>query len=231
MDQGYRDFAVVPSADTVGFVQLGKRDMAIMQPFHDPLQIMLIPIGHQKRLAVCRLDNVLQSVQLLLVNGDRIPGIVVNGTIGHLGELAGEGCSISSGYFTIGQVQNELFFHLVVGVLLIGTEIDLVFAGYEFRHLQVVRGFHRNGDIRDFPVYGLLGTGFRTVAVNDLAVHGDRHEILLPIIGNEPTEAFSHVDDLELCPQIHQSVAGWSAGEPNDTLDSGPYLHQSLEAF
>lgn len=95
----------------------------------------------------------------------------------------------------------------------------------------MVRGFHRNGDIRDFPVYGLLGTGFRKVAVNDLAVHGVRHEILLPIIGNEPTEAFSHVDDLELCPQIHQSVAGRSAGEPNDTLDSGPYPHQSFEAF
>ena len=48
---------------------------------------------------------------------------------------------------------------------------------------------------------------------------------------NEPTEAFSHVDDLELCPQMHQSVAGRSAGESNDTLDPGPYLHQSLEAF
>ena len=102
MDQRHRQLAIVPSADTVGFVQLGKRNMAIMQPFHDPLQIMLVPIGHQKGLAVCRLDNVLQSVQLLLVNGDRIPGIVVNGTIGHLGELAGEGCGIGSGYFTIG---------------------------------------------------------------------------------------------------------------------------------
>ena len=92
VDQGYWDFAVVPSADTVGFVQLGKRDTPIMQPFHDPLQIMLVPIGHQKRLTVCRLDDVLQSIQLLLMNGDRIPGIVVNGTIGHLGELAGEDC-------------------------------------------------------------------------------------------------------------------------------------------
>ena len=95
---------------------------------------MLVPISHQKRLTVCRLDNVLQSVQLLLVNGDRIPGIVVNGTVGHLGEFAGEGCGIGSGYFAFGQVKNELFFHLVVRVLLIGTEIDLVFAGYEFRH-------------------------------------------------------------------------------------------------
>ena len=30
----------------------------------------------------------------------------------------------------------------------------------------------------------------------------------------------------------HRSiVAGRSAGESNDTLDPGPYLHQSLEAF
>ena len=92
------------------------------------------------------------------------------------------------------------FFHLIVGVLLVGAEIDLVFAGYEFWHLQVVRRFHRNGDIRDFPVYGLLGSGLRTVAVNDMSVHGVRHEILLSIIGDKPTEAFSHVDDLELCP-------------------------------
>ena len=134
VDQGYWDFAVVPSADTVGFVQLGKRDTPIMQPFHDPLQIMLVPIGHQKRLTVCRLDDVLQSIQLLFMNGDRIPGIVVNGTIGHLGELAGEGCGIGSRYFAFGQVQNELFFHLVVGILLIGAEIDLIFAGYELRH-------------------------------------------------------------------------------------------------
>ena len=37
VNQGYRDFAVVPSADTVGFVQLGKRNMAIMQPFLRPV--------------------------------------------------------------------------------------------------------------------------------------------------------------------------------------------------
>ena len=30
VDQGYRDFAVVPSADTVGFVQLGERNMPLM---------------------------------------------------------------------------------------------------------------------------------------------------------------------------------------------------------
>ena len=41
------------------------------------------------------------------------------------------------------------------------------------------------------------------IAVNDLTVHGVRHEIFLPVMRDESAEAFTEIDNLELRPQIH----------------------------
>ena len=46
VDQRHWQLTGIPSADTLGGVQLGKRDMPRMEPPHDPLQIVLEPVGH-----------------------------------------------------------------------------------------------------------------------------------------------------------------------------------------
>ena len=44
MDQGNWDLTAVPSADTVGSVQLGERDVPFMQPLADALEVVLEPV-------------------------------------------------------------------------------------------------------------------------------------------------------------------------------------------
>ena len=68
VDKRHRDFTVIPSADAVGVIQPGKRDVQFFQPFGYAGEVMLKPVSHQDGLAVCRFDNVLQSIQLAVMD-------------------------------------------------------------------------------------------------------------------------------------------------------------------
>ena len=58
-----------------------------------------------------------------------------------------------------------------------------------------------------------------------------REEEGVPVLRDEATEAVAHIQQPELCPQIHKAVGGRSAGQPNDTLDLGPDTQQRLKAL
>lgn len=49
VDKRYRDLTAVPSADTVGVIQAGKRDMQFFQPLGYAGEVMLEPVGHQDK--------------------------------------------------------------------------------------------------------------------------------------------------------------------------------------
>ena len=112
--------------------------MPLMQALHDPLKVVLVPVRHQQRFPVRRLDDVLQRIQLPVMNRNDAAGVVIDRAVGKLTEFPGKGSSVGGGDLAIRKVQNELFLHLVVGFTLVGTEIDLVRIGDEFRHLQMV---------------------------------------------------------------------------------------------
>ena len=48
-------------------------------------------------------------------------------------------------------------------------------------------------------------------------------------MGDEPTEPLAHIENAELRPQIHKTVAAWRAGQAYDALDSGADLQQTAE--
>ena len=62
----------------------------------DTVEVMLEPVGHKDRFAVCGFDNILQCIQLSVMELDGIAGIGINGTVGKLGQLSGERSSIGS---------------------------------------------------------------------------------------------------------------------------------------
>ena len=56
-----------------------------------------------------------------------------------------------------------------------------------------------------------------------------RHEVVGAVLDDEPTQALTHIQDTELCPQIHQTVGGGRAGQSNNAADSGSDLQDGLK--
>ena len=79
----------VPVPDTVGGLDFLIGNIQLSQSLLNPLQIMLEPIRHQNGLAVGRLYQVLQCIQLSVVNGNHRSGIVIHCTIRQLGKFVG----------------------------------------------------------------------------------------------------------------------------------------------
>ena len=81
------------------------------------------------------------------------------------------------------------------------------------RHIQMVDGFHGDGDVGDGIVDLFLRTGQRLVAEHPLSVALVRAEEGVAVMGDEPTEPLAHIEDAKLRPQIHKTVAAWRAGQ------------------
>ena len=85
-----------------------------------------------------------------------------------------------------------------------------------FRHIQMVDGFHGDGDVGDGIVDLFLRTGQRLVAEHHLSVALVRAEEGVAVMCDEPTEPLAHIEDAKLRPQIHQAVRSGSAGQSDD---------------
>ena len=192
---------------------------------------MLKPVGHQNRFSSGGFDNVLQSVQLLVVYGKYLAGIVINGTVSHLAELIGEGRSIGGSNVTVRELQNKVALHFFVPFFLFIGKVDSVFAGNQLRHRQVVRRLHADSNVRDCLVYGGLGTGQRLIAENDLSVSLVRHEVVVTVSSDKPAKTLSYIQQPEFCPEVHQTVAAWRTGQSDYAGNCRPHLHQRTEAL
>ena len=95
----------------------------------------------------------------------------------------------------------------------------------------MVGGLHRDGDVRNLSVDGVLCIGQGFVGVDDLAVSLVRREVIGAVLGDEPSKPLTHVQDAELRPQIHQTVRSGRAGQPDDTADFRSDLQQRLETL
>ena len=101
MDDCYRNLSRIPVSNVAACL-----DLPDIEAILDPGQIMSEPVGHQKRLFIGSLDNILQSVQLPVMEFHDLAGIRINGTVRKLGELPCQRGSICSGYFAIRQLQD-----------------------------------------------------------------------------------------------------------------------------
>ena len=98
-----------------------------------------------------------------------------------------------------------------------------------FRHIQMVDGFHGDGDVGDGIVDLFLCTGQRLEAEHHLSVALVRAEEGVTVVGDESTEPLAHVEDTELSPQVHKTVAAGCAGQSHDAFDAGADFQQTAE--
>ena len=121
--------------------------MQFFQPLGYAGKVMLEPVGHQNRLAVCCFDDILQSIQLAVMDLDNLTAVIVDRTVCYLGQLAGEGCCVGGGDFAVTQGQHQFLFQFLVMLPLLIGKLNRVLAVDQLRHLQVVSRFHGNGDV------------------------------------------------------------------------------------
>ena len=226
MDDCYRDFAVVPVLDILTGLQLPDS-----KALFDALQVVLKPVGHQHRFFIGGFNQILQSVQLAVMELHHIAGIGINGTIGQLHQFPGERGGIGSSDFFIRKVQYQFCFQLLVAVFLIFGKLHLILGRDQLRHLQVIGTFHGNRNIRNLSVDGFLCIGQRFVGVDDLPVALVRHEVVVSVLRDKPAKALAHIQQSELCPEVHETVGAWCTSEADDAFDFRSDLQQCLEAF
>ena len=76
-----------------------------------------------------------------------------------------------------------------------------------------------------------FGTGQKLVTENDLCIALVRHKILGAVLGDVSSKAFTHIQQTELCPEVHQAIAAGSAGQSDNAFYLRPNLHKRLKAF
>ena len=227
-------FACIP----VGNVCIGL-DLSALETLHDAVPFMLVPVCDQNRFAVLRFDQIFQCVQLAVVDANGLAAVIVNCTVRHLGmyphhvaaiginRTAGKLCQLSTQDTCIcccngipHEVQTHILFHIFVNCRSLLIKFHSIRCRYQLRHGQVVDGFHGDADISDFAVYFLFRTLSRCVS-EAVPV---RCKISITILSDTLAETFTLVQQTELRPQIHESVAAWCSGQPYDALYERSYL-------
>jgi len=60
---------------------------------------------------------------------------------------------------------------------------------------------------------------------------GTDNEVRISVGADEPSQPYALVQQLELCPEVDQTIARGCSGEPHDALYHGPSFHQGPEAL
>jgi len=95
----------------------------------------------------------------------------------------------------------------------------------------VIRRPHGNGDVSDFSVDFILSTRPGLIGENLLHTAFVGNKVGFAVPGDKPSEPLAHVQEPELCPQIHQTVAAGCTRQAYDTLHGWPHLQEALEPF
>ena len=190
---------------------------------------MLEPVGHQDGLAIGGFDEVLQSVQLPVVEWENLFVLPIHRAVGHLRELVRQSRRVPGVHLFTTQGEHQLRAHGVVCFPLLFGEGDLDLVHHAFRHIQIVASPHGDGDVGDFFIDGILGSGEGLVGEHHLSVSLIRLKVGGAVMGNKPPQALAHIQNAKFRPQVHQPIGGRRAGQPHDALDAGPHLQQSAE--
>ena len=80
MDDGDRYLSVIPVGDVLsGFY------FSYIKAFLDTGEVVLEPVSYKDRFAVCRFDDIFQSIQFSIMELDGVTGIRINSSVGKLG--------------------------------------------------------------------------------------------------------------------------------------------------
>jgi len=82
-----------------------------------------------------------------------------------------------------------------------------------------------------FSYKPLLRSGEGLVGEHHLTVALIRLEVPSAVVGDVSSQPLAHVQEPELRPEVHQTVAGGCASQPHDALDAGTDFQQGAEPF
>ena len=217
-----RDFAIVPVGD-VGIAL----DLSAVEALHNAVALVLVPERNQYRLAVLRFDQIFQCVQLVGMYPHHAAAVGINRTAGKLRQLSTQDTRICCRYGIAGEIQTHILLHVFVDRCRRFIQLNGISGHHQFRHLQVVGGFHGNADVGNLAVYLFLCTRSGRIG-KAVPVRG---EVGIAVLPDTLAEAFSFVKQPELRPEIHETVAARCAGQPDNTLHERSHFSQRLEAL
>ena len=157
----------------------------------DAGEIVLIGVHHQRRLAVRRLDQILQGIQLPVIDDAHIVELVVAGSICQLQQLPGQRRGVERQDVAIRVGQQHIAFHLPVQLFFPRRQLQLHHIVDAVWHLDVVAGLHGHADVADPLVDLFLRAWLQLVLVGQPAVR--RREEHINVRPHRPTEALSLV--------------------------------------
>ena len=229
--QSYLEFAFIPHADASVRRDAYIFHLQLIQLLGDALQVMLEPVAKQDG-TLRGLNDILQCVQFPVMDVCHGAFVGIHRTVCHLAELTRKGCCIGGSDGFVFQIRkNQILLHGLVLLLFAIIHINRVAVLNKLRHLQMVQGFHGNGDVTNAAIDFFFRKGSRLIGIHDLPVHavGDKEGI--SVLGDEPSQSLSHIQALELGKEVHQAIGRWRAGKPHHSLHLGSDLHEGTESF
>ena len=190
------------------------------------------------------LDDGFQLIQLLAVEFDGRAVVGVDAAVGKLGELVRQRSSICRGDdrgqsrmwkvksgIGVGRQEDQVFFQAVVLGLLARGHRDRAGGADQVRELEIVRALHGDADVRDGAIDGVFRAGFWLVGEDHLPAAPIRDEVALAVAGDGAAETLTHVDEVDLGPEILQAIRGRGGGETDEAGGFGTDLAEGFEAL
>ena len=111
------------------------------------------------------------------------------------------------------------------------THIHRDFVDEAFRYIKIIHALHGDSDVGYLFVYLLLRILERLIAEYHLRIALVRFKVRKAVSCDVPSEPLSEIEDSELSPKVHKTVAGRSTGKSHDALDERSYFQKCFEAF
>ena len=188
---------------------------------------MLVPVSNQGRLAVLCFQQIFQCVQLVRMYPHHAAAIGINCTAGKLRQLSAQDTCICRRYGIATKIQTHILLHVFVDCRCRFIKLYSISSHHQLRHLQMVSGFHGNANVSNLCIDFL----FRTLAGRIGKAVPVRGEIRIAVLPDSLAQPDTFVQQAELCPQIHETVAAGRTGQPNDAFYERADIPQCTEAF
>ena len=147
--------------------------------------------------------------------------IRINGAVRHLRKLHRKRRGISGCDFAAWKLQHQGLLQFVIPFLFLFAQSDFLRHAHQFRHLQIVCCLHRHGDVGNLVIDNFFRSRQGFVGIHHHAIALIRLEVQVPVLADISPQPLSHIQDAELGPEIHQTIAAGCTCKPDDAFHPG----------
>ena len=155
------------------------------------------------------------------MDGHHILVICINGTVRQLRKLQGKRRSIGGCDFAAWKFQHQGFLQFIIPFLFLTAQPDFLRYAHQLRHFQVIGRLHGHGDVGNLVIDGFFRSRQGFVGIHHHAIALIRLEVQVPVLADISPQPLSHIQDAELGPEIHQTIAAGCTCKPDDAFHPG----------